>query len=79
MCWAVPAEIVEIQGQVGTVALSGTRREVGLQLVGDARVGDYVLVHAGFAIQTMDEAEARKTLAIFDEIAAEMGRGHATG
>jgi len=73
MCWAVPAKIVEIDGPVGTVELEGTRREVGLQLLEEPRVGDYVLVHAGFAIQKVDEEEAQKTLELFRELYEKMG------
>ena len=79
MCWAVPAKVVEIDGELGKVELSGTVREVGLQLVSDPQVGDYVLVHAGFAIQKVDEEEARKTLELFEEIAAEIRRQDETG
>ena len=46
-------------------------REVGLQLIEDARVGEYVLVHAGFAIQKVDEREAEETLKLFDEMFAQ--------
>jgi len=70
MCWAIPARIREIDGPIGKVELEGTVREVGLQLIENARVGDYVLVHAGFAIQKVDEAEAQETLKLFDEMFA---------
>jgi hydrogenase expression/formation protein HypC len=72
MCWAIPARIIEIDGEVGKVELSGTIREVGLQLLPDAQVGDYVLVHAGFAIQKVDEEEARETLRLLDEVRAQL-------
>ena len=67
MCWAIPARIAEIDGPVGKVELSGTLREIGLMLVTEPQVGDYVLVHAGFAIQKVDEEEALKTLALLEE------------
>lgn len=70
MCLAVPARIVARTELTATVAVSGVTRAVSLMLLPDARVGDYVLVHAGFAIQTVDEAEARETLALFAEMAA---------
>ncbi len=76
MCWAVPAKIVEIDGDVGKVELSGTSRHVGLQLIADPQVGDYVLVHAGFAIQKVDEEEARKTLDLLAEMFEGAGPGH---
>ena len=73
MCWAVPAKIISVDGPVGRVELGGTEREVGLQLLAGAEVGEYVLVHAGFAIQKVDESEARETLRLLEEISAAMG------
>jgi len=71
MCWAIPTRLVEIDGQIGKVEIGGTVREIGLQLVEDPQVGDYVLIHAGFAIEKVDEEEAAKTL----ELLAEIGYG----
>jgi hydrogenase expression/formation protein HypC len=68
MCWAIPARIVEIDGDAGRAELSGTVREVGLQLIDDAQIGDYVLIHAGFAIQKLDEDEAQETLRLWQEM-----------
>ena len=68
MCWAIPARIVEINGDGGKAELSGTVREVGLQLIDDAQIGDYVLIHAGFAIQKLDEDEAHETLRLWQEM-----------
>jgi len=68
MCWAVPAKVIEIQGPLGKVELSGTVREVGLQLLEGLQIGDYVLIHAGFAIQKVDEEEAIKTLGLMEEV-----------
>ena len=65
---AIPAKIIEVDGLAGKVDLSGTVREVGLQLIGQPKVGDYVLVHAGFAIERMDEEEALETLRLWEEI-----------
>ena len=70
MCLAVPALIVSIEGQEAEVDLAGARRRVGLQLVPEARVGDYVLVHTGFAINVLDAVEAEETLRLLDELAA---------
>ena len=68
MCLAIPGKIDKIQEKKAWVDYGdGTRRKVDLTLV-DAAVGDYVLVHAGFAIQKLDEKEARETLRIFQEI-----------
>ena len=73
MCWAVPTRVIEVRGDLGKVEIAGAVREVGLQLIRDPQVGDYVLLHAGFAIQKMDEEEALKTLAIFEEMYSGIG------
>ncbi|MDI7277012.1 MAG: HypC/HybG/HupF family hydrogenase formation chaperone [Anaerolineae bacterium] len=70
MCLAVPALIVAIQGEEAEVELSGVRRRIGLQLVPEARVGDYVLVHTGFAINVLDRDEAEATLKLLAELDA---------
>jgi len=70
MCLAVPALIVAIEGQEAEVDLAGARRRIGLQLVPEARVGDYVLVHTGFAINILDAEEAAATLKLFEELDA---------
>ena len=70
MCLAIPGKIVEIdrKKQNATVDYgSGTRRKVNVSLV-EVSLGDYVLVHAGFAIQVLDEKEAEETLALFREM-----------
>ena len=72
MCWAIPLKIIEINGDLGKVELEGTVREVGLQLLDDPKPGEYVLVHAGFAIQKLDEQEAQETLRIWEELAQSM-------
>jgi hydrogenase expression/formation protein HypC len=61
-------KLLEVHGEKGVVDINGTRREVGLQLLKDAKKGDYVIVHAGFALQKLDEEEARETLALFAEL-----------
>lgn len=68
MCLAVPARIVAIQDNIAEIELSGVLRKIGLDLVPETKIGDYVLVHAGFAIQVIDEKEALETLALFKEI-----------
>ena len=70
MCLAVPARLVERSDTVGVADFGGVRREVSVMFVPEARVGDYVLVHAGAAIERLDEADAEETLRLFDEIAA---------
>lgn len=67
MCLGIPALVLERNGETGKVDFGGTLREVNLSLV-DAQAGEYVIVHAGFAIQKIDEREARETLEIFREI-----------
>jgi len=68
MCLAVPALVVSIDGNEGEVEMAGVRRRVGLQLVPEARVGDYVLVHTGFAINVLDPSEAAESLKLFREL-----------
>lgn len=70
MCLAVPAMVMEISGSMGKVDFGGSVRDVDLSLV-DAKVGDYVIVHAGFAIQVVDKREAEETLDIFRGIIEE--------
>ena len=66
MCLGIPARIVEILGKTARVDFGGTVHPVDISLV-DADVGDYVIVHAGFAIQVMDEKEAQETLELWRE------------
>ena len=72
MCLAIPGKLLEIdrgsQPVMGTVSFGGIRKTVCLDLVLDAAVGDYVIVHVGFAISKMDEKEALKTLDLFDQM-----------
>ena len=70
MCLAIPALVKSISGSKGIVEIDGVTREVSLQLTPEARVGDYVLLHTGYAIGVVDAVEAEKTLAIFREIDA---------
>ncbi|HZK48921.1 MAG TPA: HypC/HybG/HupF family hydrogenase formation chaperone [Thermoleophilia bacterium] len=67
MCLAIPARIVSIDGIMGIIDLEGVRREVSLILCPEAVVGEYALVHAGFAISVIDEEQARLGLEAFDE------------
>ena len=68
MCLAVPMKIITIEGFSATVEASGVSREINLRLLEDAKVGDYVLVHAGFAIEKIDEQEAKETLELMQQI-----------
>lgn len=76
MCLAVPGKLLTIEGddpltRQGRVAFAGVVRPANLAYVPEAKTGDYVLVHAGFAITVIDEAEALKTLGYLAEIEAE--------
>jgi len=75
MCLAIPARVTSINGSMATVDLGGVSRQASLLLLPEVKVGDYVLIHAGFAIQTIDEAEAQETLRLFAEIEAAMEEG----
>lgn len=72
MCLAVPGKVVEITGEgelrMGRVDFSGVKRQACLAYTPEVRVGDYVLVHVGFAISRIDEQAARETLAALTEI-----------
>ncbi|MCD6592658.1 HypC/HybG/HupF family hydrogenase formation chaperone [Candidatus Bathyarchaeota archaeon] len=67
MCLAVPAKIIKINGDRAQADFGGILREVNIALV-DAKVGEYVLVHAGYAIQTLSQEEAEETLRLWKEI-----------
>lgn len=68
MCLAIPAKVIEVQGNVAKVDFGqGVLREVNVMLV-DAKIGEYVLVHAGYAIQVIDRKAAEETLQLWNEI-----------
>jgi hydrogenase expression/formation protein HypC len=70
MCLAVPMELVEITGEnTGRVNSGGIRADVSLMMTPTAAVGDYLIVHAGFAIEVLDQEEARIRLDLFRELA----------
>jgi len=69
MCLAIPAQVVELRdGDNAVVDLAGVRKEISLSLVDDVAVGDYVIVHVGYALNKLDPDEAAKTLALFAEL-----------
>jgi hydrogenase expression/formation protein HypC len=70
MCVAIPAKVKSIEGVVADVEVGGVSRKVSVQLTPEVQKDDYVLVHAGFAIQVIDEQEARETLQLFEELGA---------
>ena len=69
MCLAIPAKIVNIENEMGTVDMVGVQKKVSLILLEDAQVGDYVIVHAGFGIHKIDEEVAMESLRILREAA----------
>jgi hydrogenase expression/formation protein HypC len=62
MCLAIPSKIISIENEMATIDVDGVRRQASMLLLEDAKVGDYVIVHAGFAIKKLDEAAALETL-----------------
>ena len=72
MCLAVPVKVLQIDGLKALGELGGLACQVSIMLVPDTQVGDYVLLHAGFAIQKLDEKEAEETIRLFAEIAEGM-------
>lgn len=72
MCLAMPTRIIEVRdGDQAVVELDGVKKEISLALVDGAGVGDYVIVHVGYALQKLDTDEAEKTLALFAEMAVQ--------
>ena len=69
MCLAIPALIKSIEGDEAEAEIGGILRRIGLVLMPEAKVGDYVLVHTGYAISIVDPIEAEETLKMFREIA----------
>ena len=68
MCLAIPAQIVSIDGDNGIVDIGGVQKVISLALVDEVAVGDYVIIHVGYALQKLDPEEAAKTLALFAEL-----------
>jgi len=68
MCLAIPALVKSINGSKGIVEIDGVTREVSLQLTPEAKVGDYVLLHTGYAINVVDAAEAEETLKLLRQL-----------
>jgi hydrogenase expression/formation protein HypC len=68
MCLSIPAKILSINGSMAEVSAGGSVFKAGLQMIEDAKPGDYILLHAGFAIQKLSEEEAAETLRIIEEM-----------
>ena len=72
MCLAIPVRVVELRDdEMAIVDLDGIRKEISLALVDDVRVGDYVILHVGYALARLDPDEAERTLALFASVARE--------
>ncbi len=68
MCVAVPAKVLKINGNIAEVNLMGVLKKVDISLIPDVKINDFVIVHAGFAIQIIEQEEALKTLDLFNEM-----------
>jgi hydrogenase expression/formation protein HypC len=75
MCLAVPLKLVEINNKIGIIESGGIKRKVNLSLVENPKRGDFVVVHAGFAISIMNQEEGEKTLDIIRECLELEGKG----
>jgi hydrogenase expression/formation protein HypC len=67
MCLSIPGKVIEIEGDNAKVSVGGTTVSAGLQMLDDVKVGDYILVHSGFALEKISEEEATETLKLFKE------------
>lgn len=72
MCLGIPMKVAKIKGQFGWVKTGGLTRQVNIQMVPDVQIGDYVIVHAGFAIEIIDPKAAQETLSLLKEISNEV-------
>jgi hydrogenase expression/formation protein HypC len=70
MCLAIPVKIIAIDGDEAETEIAGVRRRVSIALTPEAKLGDYVLLHTGYAIGVVDEGEAEETLKLLEEIAS---------
>ena len=67
MCLSIPAKVEQINGEMAVVSVGGTKYNASLQMLDDVKIGDYILMHTGFAIQKMSEEEALESLKVFEE------------
>jgi hydrogenase expression/formation protein HypC len=79
MCLAIPSKIVKIENNVGIIDVDGVQRQASLLLLEDPKVGEYVIVHAGFAIKKIDEEAAMETLKVLREALAFAEKGEPAG
>jgi len=69
MCLAIPGKVLSIEGREGVVDFGGVRQRVRVDLISDLHIGEYVIVHTGFAIEKLDEEDALETLRLWEELA----------
>ncbi len=67
MCLAIPVKIVEIKGDKGTVEMGGVKKEVGLNFIPEAKIGDWILLHTGFGLEIISEEDAKETIDALNE------------
>ncbi len=72
MCLAVPAKVIEIDGQMAKVEVEGVSRMVSTMLVPDLKLGDYIIAHAGFALHVVDEKDALESIELLKQLAQAM-------
>jgi len=70
MCLSIPAKVEKIENDMAIVSVGGTKYNASLQMLDDVKVGDYILLHTGFAIQKMSEEDAKESLKVFEEFEA---------
>ena len=68
MCLALPMKLLEHAGQRGFVEIGGARREIVLTLTPEAKVGDYLIIHAGYSLEILDREEAERTLSLYRQM-----------
>jgi len=67
MCLSIPAKVEQIDGEMAVVSVGGTKYNASIQMLDDVKIGDYILLHTGFAIQKLSEEEALESLKVFEE------------
>ena len=67
MCLSIPAKVETVDGEMAVVSVGGTKYNASLQMLDDVQIGDYILLHTGFAIQKLSPEEAEESLKVFEE------------
>ncbi|MBT3209288.1 MAG: HypC/HybG/HupF family hydrogenase formation chaperone [Bacteroidetes bacterium] len=67
MCLSIPAKVLSIDGVMANVSVGGAEYQASIEMLEDVKIGDYVLLHTGFAIQKLDEEDAKESLKVFEE------------